>query len=46
MKYHNPWDIAYEMYKERYTKEQIDEMLFMEIQELIYNYNNYSNEDD
>lgn len=38
MKYHNPWDIAYEMYKDIYTREQIDEMLLIEIKELIYNH--------
>ena len=33
----NPWDIAYELYKEYYTKEQIDEMLLCEINELLEN---------
>ena len=33
----NPWDIAYELYKEYYTREQIDEMLFCEINELLEN---------
>ena len=31
----NPWDIAYELYKGYYTKEQIDEMLLCEINELL-----------
>ncbi len=34
-----PWDLAYEQNKYRYTKEQIDEMLLCEIQELIYQEN-------
>ena len=33
----NPWDIAYELYKGYYTKEQIDEMLLCEINELLGN---------
>ena len=31
----NIWDKMYEFYKEQYTKEQIDEMTFAEIGELI-----------
>ena len=30
----NPWEALYEQYKHLYTKEQIDEMTFAEIQEL------------
>lgn len=30
----NPWEALYEPYKNLYTKEQIDEMTFAEIQEL------------
>ncbi len=33
-----PWEIAYQLHKDQYTKEEIDEMLFMEIQELIHDY--------
>ena len=39
----NPWDLAYEHNKDRYTKEQIDEMLFCEIQELIHQENEKDN---
>ena len=31
----NPWDLAYELNKEFYTKDQIDEMTLMEIAELL-----------
>jgi hypothetical protein len=31
----NIWDSLYEVYKEQYTKEEIDEMTFAEIGELI-----------
>lgn len=31
----NIWDKMYEVYKDQYTKEQIDEMTFAEIGELI-----------
>ena len=31
----NPWDLAYAMHKDRYTKEEIDEMLLCEIEELL-----------
>jgi hypothetical protein len=31
----DPWELAYELNKEYYTKEEIDEMLFCEIQELL-----------
>ncbi len=31
----NVWDRMYEVYKDQYTKEQIDEMTFAEIGELI-----------
>tara|TARA_R110000803_G_scaffold34220_2_gene74827 strand:- start:647 stop:769 length:123 start_codon:yes stop_codon:yes gene_type:complete len=31
----NPWAIAYEELKEFYTKEQIDDMLLCEIEELL-----------
>ncbi len=33
-----PWQVAYELHKETYTKDEIDEMLLCEINELIYNY--------
>ena len=35
----NPWKLAYnhEAFKE-YTKEEIDEMLFCELEEIIYNW--------
>ena len=33
-----PWEVAYQLHKDTYTKEEIDDMLFMEIQELIYDY--------
>jgi len=32
-----PWEHAYQLCKDHYTKEQIDEMLLCEIEELIYN---------
>ena len=36
---HNcPWTLAYELYKDHYSKDEIDEMLFCEITELITNY--------
>ena len=35
-KNYNPWDIAYELSKEYYSREQIDEMLLCEIEEIIY----------
>lgn len=38
-KHQCPWGLAYEQNKDRYTKEQIDEMLLCEIQELIYQEN-------
>jgi hypothetical protein len=31
----NPWDLAYELCKEYYTRADIDEMLFCEVEELI-----------
>jgi hypothetical protein len=31
----NIWDSLYEVYKEQYTREQIDEMTFAELGELI-----------
>lgn len=31
----NPWNRAYELNKDKYTKEEIDEMLFCEITELL-----------
>ena len=34
----NPWDLVYNLYKEHYTREQIDEMLMCELTELIHNY--------
>jgi hypothetical protein len=34
----NPWDLVYNLYKEHYTREQIDEMLMCELTELINNY--------
>jgi len=34
----NPWDLVYNLYKKRYTREQIDEMLMCELTELIQNY--------
>ena len=37
----NPWDMVYELYKDTYTKEQVDEMLMCELTELIQTkYNN------
>jgi len=33
--YYNPWEIAYVKLSEHYTKEQIDDMLWIEIQELL-----------
>jgi len=31
----NLWDLVYELYKDHYSREQIDEMLFCEVEELI-----------
>lgn len=31
----NPWVIAYERFSDQYTEEQINEMTFAEIQELL-----------
>ncbi len=31
----NPWDLAYELSKEHYSRADIDDMLFCEIEELI-----------
>jgi hypothetical protein len=31
----NPWDLAYKLNKEFYTKDQIDEMTLAEIAELL-----------
>ena len=31
----NPWDYAYELCKDQYSRADIDDMLFSEIQELI-----------
>ena len=31
----NPWNMVYELYKDTYTKEQVDEMLMCELTELI-----------
>ena len=31
----NPWDLAYEEFKDVYSRADIDEMLLCEIQELI-----------
>jgi|TARA_R110000787_G_scaffold141134_1_gene254622 hypothetical protein len=33
---YNPWDIAYALSKDYYSREQIDEMLLCEIEEIIY----------
>ena len=33
---YDPWDHAYQLAKSYYTREQIDEMLLCEIQEIIY----------
>jgi len=41
----SPWDIAYELAKEDYTKEQIDEMLMCEIGEIIEIYTNNEEEE-
>ena len=34
----NPWDMVYELYKDTYTKEEVDEMLMCELTELIQKY--------
>jgi len=31
----NPWDLVHEAYKDHYSRAQIDEMLFCEVEELI-----------
>ena len=35
---YNPWEVVEELYKDVYTKEQVDEMLMCEITELIENH--------
>tara|TARA_R110000765_G_scaffold45489_5_gene94091 strand:+ start:693 stop:818 length:126 start_codon:yes stop_codon:yes gene_type:complete len=35
-KNYNPWDVAYELSRGYYSREQIDEMLLCEIEEIIY----------
>jgi len=37
----NPWDLVYSLYKGKYTKEQIDDLLLSEVQELLDIYNDY-----
>lgn len=37
----NPWDVVYSLYKGRYTREQVDDMMMCEIQELLDAYNDY-----
>ena len=39
----NIWDRVYELYKGEYTKEQVYEMTFAELEELIYNLNTATN---
>jgi len=34
----NPWELAYKKLSHLYSKEQIDEMTFGELQELLGNY--------
>jgi len=33
-----PWAVAYELCKDYYTQEEIDDMLFCEVKELILDY--------
>jgi hypothetical protein len=33
---YDPWDVAYKLSKGYYSREQIDEMLLCEIEEIIY----------
>ena len=33
---YNPWDVAFKLCKGAYTREQIDEMLLCEIEEIIF----------
>lgn len=40
----NPWELVYRLYKGRYTKEQVDDMTFVEIGELIDIYYDYLNQ--
>ena len=35
-KSYNPWEHAYQLSKPHYTREEIDEMLLCEIEEIIY----------
>ena len=37
----NPWDLVYRLYQGKYTKEQVDEMTFAEVGELIDIYYDY-----
>lgn len=37
----NPWDLVYNLYKGKYTREEVDVMTFAEIGELIDLYNDY-----
>ncbi len=33
---YDPWDVAYELSRRYYSREQIDEMTLCEIEEIIY----------
>ncbi len=40
----SPWELVYRLYEGEYTKEQIDDMTFAEVGELIDIYYDYKNQ--
>lgn len=39
--YLSPWELVYRLYEGKYTKEQVDDMTFTEVGELIDTYYDY-----
>jgi hypothetical protein len=40
----SPWDLVYKLYQGKYTREQVDQMTFAEVGELIDIYHDYENQ--
>jgi hypothetical protein len=40
----SPWELVYRLYNGKYTKEQVDDMTFIEVVELIDMYYDYENQ--
>ena len=40
----SPWELVYRLYNGKYTKEQVDDMTFVEVVELIDMYYDYENQ--